>query len=55
MATFPELPEPFRLTAERIESLQTVDAEARFAESVEMGLLSARKSFCVKGGRFARL
>ncbi|TYJ54196.1 hypothetical protein B9479_005122 [Cryptococcus floricola] len=45
---FPELPEPFKATGERVERLQRVDAKAQFAENIERARESASKPWAVK-------
>ncbi|TEA16083.1 hypothetical protein C8034_v000678 [Colletotrichum sidae] len=45
-AGFPPLPEPFSSTPERISSLQSVDAAAKFAAVSKGSLESAKKPFC---------
>ncbi|KAF9881472.1 FAD dependent oxidoreductase [Colletotrichum karsti] len=46
VAPFPPLPEPFHASAERVSSLQKVDAAAKFAEYAKSSLESAKKPFC---------
>lgn len=52
---YPALPEPFKLTAERLEKLQTVDLKGKFETSKRNNLESAGKAFCAEGGRLAKL
>lgn len=46
VAPYPPLPKPFQATAERISSLQNIDAAAKFGQYAEECLESAQKSFC---------
>lgn len=46
VAPYPPLPEPFRVTTERVQRLQKVDPASKYDEGVKSSLESAKKSFC---------
>lgn len=46
VAPYPPLPKPFHLTKERVETLQKVDATAKYEGDVKSNLESAKKPFC---------
>lgn len=45
-ASYPNLPEPFRVTPERVAKLQGADIEAMFTAYREQCETSAKKPFC---------
>ncbi|WVQ86207.1 hypothetical protein IAT38_008375 [Cryptococcus sp. DSM 104549] len=47
-ATFPQLPEPFAVTAERVAKYQEVDAEAKLKAAREESLESSKKAFALR-------
>jgi hypothetical protein len=46
VASYPDLPKPFDITLDRIETLQKVDAAAKYEAQVKTDLESAQKPFC---------
>lgn len=47
-ATFPKLPEPYKLSEERLKELREADPEAYYAASIKDNLASAKKVFAIE-------
>lgn len=50
--TYPSLPNPFRLTPERMRNLQeTADPKAKYDNAIRSSLQSAKEGFCTTAGQ----
>lgn len=52
---YPDIPEPFRLTTERLDALKNADPVADYEQAKKAAVESAQKSFCCDARSTAKL